>query len=60
MLELPGYTVAEFERLAELPKNKAYKLIKRGELVAVMDVVGQIRITYEEAASYIRMRQQDQ
>lgn len=57
-LDMPGYTVAEFEALAGLPKNTAYKLIRRGELVAVVDVVGQYRIPFAEAALFVRMREQ--
>lgn len=56
-LDLPGFTVSEFERLAGLPKNTAYKLIRRGELAAVVDVVGQYRISYGEAAVFIRRRE---
>ncbi len=58
MLELPGYTVSEFERLARLPKNMAYKLIRRGELTATVDVVGQYRIPYGEAAFFVWKREQ--
>lgn len=58
-LQVPGYTVAEFEALAGIPKNTAYKLIRRGELVAVVDVVGQYRIPYGEATFFMRMREQD-
>lgn len=58
-LDMPGYTVAEFEKLAGLPRNTAYKLLRRGELTAVVDVCGQYRITYGEAALFVRMREQD-
>jgi predicted site-specific integrase-resolvase len=59
MLELPGYTVNEFERLAGLPKNTAYKLIRHGELEAMVDIVGQYRIPYGEAALFVRMKEQE-
>ena len=56
-LEMPGYTVAEFEKLAGLPKNTGYKLIRRGKLVAVLDVTGQFRIPYAEAAIFVRTKE---
>ncbi len=57
-LEIPAFTVAEFEKLASLPKNAAYKLIRRGELRAIADVCGQYRIPYAEAAVFIRLREE--
>ncbi len=56
-LELPGYTVAEFERLAGLPKNSCYKLIRRGEIRATVDVCGQYRIPLAEAAWFVRVHE---
>lgn len=57
MLEIPGYTVNEFERLAGLPRNTAYKLMKRGEITAVVDVCGQYRIPYGEAVLFMRTKE---
>lgn len=58
-LQVPGYTVAEFEKLASLPRNTGYKLIRLGKIRAVVDVCGQYRVPYAEAAVFIRMREQD-
>jgi hypothetical protein len=55
-LELPMYTVSESEKLAGLPKNMGYKLIRQGVLFATRDVNGQLRIPYEELVRFVLSR----
>lgn len=57
ILEHPGFTVAEAERIANLPKNTMYKLIRRGEISARLDVCGQYRIEYGEFYSFLKNRE---
>lgn len=55
-LELPMYTVSEAEKLASLPKNMGYKLIRQGQLSATRDVNNQLRIPYGELVRFILSR----
>ena len=56
-LDHPGFTVAEAEKLAGLPKNTMYKLIRRGDVRAGVDVVGQYRIEYGELYTFLKNRE---
>ena len=56
---LPSYSVAEFEALAQLPKNTAYRLIREKKIRAVLDVTGRkYRIPYSQACAF--MERQDE
>ncbi len=55
-LELPMYTVSEAEKIAGLPKNMGYKLIRQGALFATHDVNNQLRIPYEELVRFVLSR----
>ena len=54
--DLPMYTIREAELLAKAPKNIFYKYIRDGELNAVKDVNGQLRIPYEELVHFVLSR----
>lgn len=57
-LQLPAFTVSEFEKIASLPKNTAYALIRQKKLRAVLDVNAQYRIPYSQACAF--MERQDE
>lgn len=50
---MPAYTVAEFEKLAGIPKNVGYALIRQKKIRAVLDVTGKYRIPYGQAYAYM-------
>lgn len=53
-LPLPSYSVSEFESMASLPKNTAYRLIREKKLRAVLDVTGRkYRIPYSQACAFM-------
>ena len=53
-LPLPTYDVGEFEAIAQLPKNTAYRLIRERKLRAVLDVTGRkYRIPYSQACAFM-------
>jgi len=53
----PAYTVAEAERLLELPEKRAYALAKEKRLRAVRDITGQMRVPYAEVYAILRARE---
>ena len=52
-LPMPAYTVAEFEKLAGIPRNVGYALIRQKKLRAILDVTGKYRIPYSQACAYM-------
>ena len=58
MPSLPGYTVAEFETLAGVPRKVGYHLIKTGQLESYTDTEGRKRIHPFEAWTYIKNRKE--
>jgi excisionase family DNA binding protein len=59
VLELPGYTVPEVERILGIGRKGGYKLIKAGKLNAHHDGNGQLRIAYGELYAYVKSREEE-
>lgn len=57
VLELPGYTVTEAEKLLGLAPKTGYRKVKEGKLRGYVDCTGQLRISAFEVYAY--QRQQD-
>ena len=58
VMELPGYTVSEFETLAGIPRKVGYALIKEGKLGAYTDSEGRLRVSPFEAFHYLRSKEE--
>lgn len=55
-MELPGWTLPEFEAMASLPKKTSYREVKLGRVEAYRDSQGRMRISPFEAYAYIKNR----
>ncbi len=58
-MELPGWTLPEFEELAGLPKKTGYREVKLGRVQGYRDSQGRMRISPFEAFYYLRNREQE-
>lgn len=57
-IQVPGFTISEFELLAGIKKNVAYQMIKDKKLRAVLDVTNKYRIPYSQGCAF--MERQDE
>lgn len=53
-----GYGIAEFERIAGLPRKVGYAKIKSGEVQAFLGLDNRLKVSREETYSYLRRTQE--
>ena len=57
MLEMPGYTIREAEKILGCGEKYIYRLIRDGKIEAYTDDVGQKRISYGELYAYMKSKE---